>query len=209
MKLENLERVLERITKPIVVDIPSTNSGFEEKFHFIDSIGILANDPSFTGWGWVVVNMKGNVVDVGCIKTESESKKRRIRKGDDTVRRIGEINEQLSKVISENNVQIILSELPHGSQSASAAVMIGAVAGIMQTMADCKGLPIDWYGESDAKKHLLNKRSATKEETIKAISKIYNIPWTGVKYKDEAIADAMAIYHVAKSQSPLLKMNLR
>jgi len=76
-------------------------------------------------------------------------------------------------------------------------------------MADCKGLPIDWYGESDAKKHLLNKRSATKEETIKAISKIYNIPWTGVKYKDEAIADAMAIYHVAKSQSPLLKMNLR
>jgi Holliday junction resolvasome RuvABC endonuclease subunit len=180
-----------------------------EAHHFIDDIRILTNDPSFTAWGWAVIDMKGNVIKVGCIKTEPESKKRRIRKGDDTVRRIGEINNVLLSVIGEHNVQIILCELPHGSQNAQAAVMIGAVAGITQTLADCKGLPIDWYSEQDAKKHLTGKKSVTKTEIVNAISNIYEVPWKGIKYHDEAVADAMAIYHVAKSQSPLLKMNLK
>jgi Holliday junction resolvasome RuvABC endonuclease subunit len=180
----------------------------EKTIHFIDEIKILANDPSFTAWGWAVIDMQGSVVDTGCIKTEPMSQKLRIRKGDDMVHRIGEINYQLLKVIAENNIQIILSELPHGSQNAKAAVMIGAVAGIIQTISDCKGLPIDWYSEGDVKKHLLNKRSVTKDETIKAISEKYEVQWTGIKYKDEAVADAIAIYHVAKSQSPLLKMNV-
>jgi Holliday junction resolvasome RuvABC endonuclease subunit len=180
-----------------------------ETHHFMDHIRILTNDPSFTAWGWAVIDMKGEVIKVGCIKTEPESAKRRIRKGDDTVRRIGEINDVLLSVIGEYNIQILLCELPHGSQNAQAAVMIGAVTGITQTLADCKGLPIDWYSEQDAKKHLLHKKSAVKKEIIDAISQIYKVPWKGVKYHDEAVADAMAIYHVAKSQSPLLKMNLR
>jgi len=181
---------------------------FEEPFHFIDHVRILTNDPSFTAWGWAVIDMKGNVIDTGCVKTESESKKRRIRKGDDTIRRISEINDVLLSVIDTHNVQIILSELPHGSQNARAAVMIGVVAGIVQTIADCKGLPVDWYSEQDAKKHLLNKKAATKEEIIKAISNIYTVPWKGIKYHDEAVADAIAIYHVARSQSSILRMNL-
>lgn len=180
---------------------------FEEPFHFLHHARIIANDPSFTAWGWVVIDMQGNVIDTGCIKTESEHKKRRIRKGDDTTRRISEINEILKRVIYENNVQIILAELPHGSQNASAAVTQGVVTGILQTIADWKGFPIDWYSEQDAKKHLLGKKSATKQETIDTIGKFYDIKWTGVKYKDEAVADAMAIYHVARSQSSLLKLN--
>ena len=45
---------------------------------------ILTNDPSLTAWGWVV--LRGNaIVEAGCIKTESQAKKRRIRKGDDRI----------------------------------------------------------------------------------------------------------------------------
>lgn len=168
---------------------------------------ILANDPSFTAWGWVIINHKNNqLIEKGCIKTESEHKKRRIRKGDDTTRRISEIVFKLLGVIRKYNVGIILSELPHGSQNASSAVMQGAVVGILQTLADVLQLPVEWYSEGDAKKHLLNKRSATKEETINAISQHYLVNWFNIKYKDEAVADAMAIYHVARSQSSILRM---
>lgn len=168
---------------------------------------LLTNDPSLTAWGYAVIDpLSKKVIEAGCIKTAPENKKRRIRKGDDTIRRVTEINHTLIKLIRNYNIQFIISELPHGSQNASAAVMIGIVTGIVQTMADVLDLPIEWYSEADAKKHLLNKKSATKSETINAIKKVHDVPWTGIKYKDEAIADAMSIYYVASYESSLLKM---
>jgi Holliday junction resolvasome RuvABC endonuclease subunit len=170
---------------------------------------ILANDPSMTAWGWVVLDFSGFVIESGCIKTEGvPKKKRRIRKGDDTVRRVSEINQVLLDVIKRNNVRYILSELPHGSQNASAAVMIGICTGVMQTIADTLDIGIEWFSEGDSKKCLLGKISATKDETIQAIDALYKntITWTGKKYKDEAIADAMSIYHVARKTSPTLKL---
>lgn len=169
---------------------------------------ILTNDPSITAWGYAVIETEVShfkVVEADCLKTSPEQKKRRIRKGDDTTRRVSEINQHLLEIIRKYNVDYILSELPHGSQNASAAVMIGIVTGVAQTLADCLDIGIEWYSEMDSKKCLLNKRSATKDEMIKAVKSKYLVPWKGVKYKDEAIADAMAIYHVAKYQSSTLR----
>ncbi len=167
---------------------------------------ILVNDPSMTAWGWVVLDYDGKILDRGCIKTAPPQKKLRIRKGDSTVQRISEINKILLSVIEQYNVGYIISELPHGSQNAQAAVMIGVVAAIGQTISDVLGIGIEWYSEGDAKKCLVNSLSATKQQIIDAIDKLYDMPWFGVKYKDEAIADAMAIYNVAKHQSETLKM---
>lgn len=167
---------------------------------------ILTNDPSMTAWGWAIMSYQGEVLLRGCIKTETEGKKRRIRKSDETCRRISEINNTLLSIIKENNVNYILTESPHGSQNASAAVMIGAVAAIMQTISDCLGIGIEFYSEQDSKKCLLGKKSATKQETIDAIDKLYVVPWFGTKYKDEAVADAIAVYHVASKQSSTLKL---
>lgn len=171
----------------------------------MEKIKILTNDPSFTAWGWAVLNEKGEVIDSGCIKTHPEQKKRRIRKGDDTVRRTSEINKTLIEIIQNYDIKLILSELPYGSQNASAAVMIGIVTGIIQTLADSFDLPVEWFSEDDAKKCVLGRRSATKEEMIEAMKKVYHFNWSGVKYIDEAIADALAIHYVARHQSPLLK----
>ena len=170
---------------------------------------ILTNDPSITAWGYAIINNTGRVIDAGCIKTAPEQKKRRIRKGDDTVRRVSEINKVLLNLIKSYNVCYILSELPHGSQNASAAVMIGIVTGIAQTMSDVLNLPIEWYSEGDSKKAVLNKQAATKKEMITAISRLYDVPWTGTKYIDEAVADALAVHYVASLQSPTLKMMKR
>jgi len=167
---------------------------------------ILTNDPSFRAWGYAVLDTEGQIFEAGCIKTEPEQKKRRIRKGDDTVRRISEINKTLLEIIRRYNVNYILSELPHGSQNASAAAMIGGVTAVMQTLSDSLGIAIEWYSEADAKKCLSGQRSMTKQATIDCINEYYRVPWTGKKYKDEAIADALAIYDVAKNYSNIFKL---
>lgn len=166
----------------------------------------LTNDPSFTAWGWAILDARGNIYEAGCIKTAPEHKKKRIRKGDDTIRRISEINVELLRLLFKWDVKVIVSELPHGSQNASAAVMIGVVTGIIQALADSLEIPVEWFSEQDAKKSILGKKAATKEDMIRAIDKLYKVPWKGVKYADEAIADALAIFHVAMQQSAMIKI---
>jgi Holliday junction resolvasome RuvABC endonuclease subunit len=165
----------------------------------------LTNDPSITAWGYAVIR-NDQIITCGCIKTKPDNKKKRIRKSDDTIRRISEINKLLLTAITDYDVDYILSEAPHGSQNANAAVMIGMVTGMLQTVADCKNIPIEWYSEGDSKKVLLGKISASKEETINAIKKHYIVPWTKVKYYNEAVADAISIYHAAITLSPTLKL---
>ena len=172
----------------------------------IKELVVLTNDPSITAWGWSVVDSAGTILGAGCIKTEPLYKKRRTRKGDDTVRRVSEITQSLLFIIKHYKVTYLLTELPHGSQNASAAVMIGIVTGVVQTLSDVLEIGVEWYAEMDAKKCVLEKNSATKKEMIDAIVKLYDVPWKGIKYKDEAIADALAIYHTATMQSNVLRL---
>jgi Holliday junction resolvasome RuvABC endonuclease subunit len=166
---------------------------------------VLTNDPSFTAWGFAVIK-DNKIIETGCVKTAPENKKTRIRKSDDTVRRISEINKILLELIRKHNVDFILSEAPHGSQNASAATMIGIVAGMVQTISDTLEIPVEWYSEMDSKKFVLGKKSAVKSEMIDAITKLYDVPWKKVKYHDEAVADAIAVYHTAVGLSPTLKL---
>jgi len=162
---------------------------------------ILAFDPSMTAFGWVVFSIGGECLDAGCIKTESGGKKSRIRKGDDRCRRIHEMNMELLRLCKTYQVLLIVSEQPHGSQSAIAATMLGITLGMIQTLADVLNIPLEWYAEGECKKQVLGKRTATKLEMIKAIEKLYRIPFQGVQYKDEAMADATAVYHFAMNNS--------
>lgn len=167
---------------------------------------ILTNDPSMTAWGWAVIDYNGNVVKVGCIKTQPSLRKLRIRVGDDRVRRIYELNRELLGLIREHDVRYMLCEQPSGSKIAAGALMVGVVLAVMTTISSCTGIGVEWYSEGDAKKCISGKRSLTKEQTIKLIDKFYEVPWTGVKYVDEAVADALAIHRVAYYQSPVLRM---
>jgi Holliday junction resolvasome RuvABC endonuclease subunit len=170
-----------------------------------NNLVVLTNDPSFTAWGYAVIDNRG-IVDSGCIKTAPEQKKRRIRASDDRTRRASEIVQALLQLIKDYNVTYILSEAPHGSQNANAAIMIGMVAGITTAIAECLDIPIEYYSEQDAKKAVLGKKAATKEDMIKAIDRLYEVDWTKIKYIDESVADAMAVYHVATKESQMLKM---
>lgn len=172
---------------------------------------ILCCDPSLTAFGYAVMDClksdKEATVAFGCIKTGSKSKMLRIRKGDDRCRRYTEIAETLKMVIEQNEVKYVLAELPHGSQNAVAATSLGGVTGLLIGL--CLGLDIgiEWYSEGDSKKWLLGKSSGAKANTIREVRKQYGSQWvSGIKFRDEAVADSISIYHVGKMQSPVLKM---
>jgi len=141
----------------------------------------------------------------GVIVTKPEAKKRRIRVGDDDVRRVGELLSQLLKIIEKYNVTFIVTELPHGSQNSRGAIMIGIVLGVMQSFNFILNIPVEWYSENDAKKALLGRISATKAQVIDAIDSLYEVAWTNTKYVDEAVADALAIYYCAEQFSATIK----
>jgi len=168
---------------------------------------ILTNDPSLTAWGWAVLDETMMLKDHGCIKTAPEQKKRRIRKSDDTSRRASDITRELLRVIKKHDVKFILSESPHGSQNASAAVMIGLCCGITTALSEALEIPIEYYSEGDSKKECLGKLAATKDEMVARMTSIFGKEWkTGTKYIDEAVADALAVYVVASHQSTSLKL---
>ena len=166
---------------------------------------ILSNDPSLTAWGWVVIK-NGNIVDFGCIKTEPETKKKRIRKSDDRLRRISEINKVLLDLIEKHGINYILSEAPHGSQNASSAIMIGISLGVIQTVSDCLQISVESYSEDDCKKLIFGRKSVAKSEMVAMMFGKYHITDKMSKYKAEAIADAIAVWHTAKHYSNVLKM---
>ena len=169
---------------------------------------VLTNDPSITAWGWAVVDPSDNsVVDCGGIHTEPTSKMLRARKGDDRVRRVQEINFKLIQIIKKYNIALIVSELPHGSQSAVAAVMIGMVTGVMQTMGDCLNIPVEWFSEGDAKLSVSGKRSVPKDDMVTVMEGFFpEVAWKKTKWENQAIADSLAVYYVARQQSTSLKM---
>jgi Holliday junction resolvasome RuvABC endonuclease subunit len=145
------------------------------------------------------------VMDSGCVKTEPSDKKMRIRKSDDRMRRISEINQKLKQVIETHGVSYIVSELPHGSQNAQAAMALGMVSGVVQTIADFTDMGIEWFSEGDSKKATLFKISSTKQDMIDAIDKIFDVRWSGKKYIDEAVADSLSVYNCAMKTSPFIK----
>jgi len=171
---------------------------------------VLTCDPSFTAWGWAV--LQGNlVIEHGCIQTKPEAKKRRIREGDDRVRRTSELIKALLDVIDNHKITFIVSELPHGSQNAKAAVTMGVVLAVVQTLSDALEIPVEWYSEADAKKAVVGRISASKREIQDAIDQLYEVKWQfkpngkPLEYYNEAVADALAIYFAAESNSPTLK----
>jgi Holliday junction resolvasome RuvABC endonuclease subunit len=193
---------MERTKKPIGWHVPTKEDIKSLPKPFV----VLTNDPSFTGWGWVVLDANSKILEAGAIQTKPDDKKLRIRKGDDTVRRTAEILKILLGVIKKHKVTYLVSELPHGSQNAQGAIMIGIVVGIAQSISDALEIPIEYYSEADAKGAIAGKDVVSKAKMIALIKELFEVPWTGVKYKDEAIADALAIYNVAIQQSPTLKL---
>ncbi len=168
---------------------------------------IACFDPSSTAFGWAIIDTtsKNKVIEAGCIVTKPSNKKMKIRASDDKIRRINEMDQVMETLLKKYTIVYIVAEQPHGSQSSSAAVWLGIMLAFVQGLGNHYNIGIEWYSEADAKKCIFGSREATKQEMINEMSKKYDVPWTKVKFRDEAIADALSMHYVAKSQSPIVK----
>jgi len=172
---------------------------------------ILSNDPSLTAWGWSVYDtISKRIISYGVFKTAPSPKKLKIRKGDDRVRRVQELSENLLKVIKEYRVDYIISELPHGSQSAVAAVMIGLCIGVLQSLSTSLSIPIEWYYEMDCKSMIFGRRDVSKEQVMSKMYTEFALPISPPKtmVEKEAVADSLSILYTAMRCSEVIKLKL-
>lgn len=169
---------------------------------------VLALDPSLTAFGYAVLDGY-KVLECGCIKTKPSPKVHKIRKGDDRCRRIQEILNVFFTLFEKYPIKFIISEQPHGSQSASAATSLGIMLGIVETLSVFKGVAVEWYSEQESKRCILYKNEATKAEMIEAVRAKKYTGWfrEGDRKKaiNEAVADALAVHYVASKNSFVLK----
>lgn len=169
---------------------------------------VLTLDPSLTAFGYAIVDGY-QVIESGCIKTKPSNKVLKIRKGDDRIRRISELLNVFQILFEKYPIKYIVSEQPHGSQSASAATSLGMMLGIVQTMAVFMNVNVEWYSENESKRCILYKNEATKQEMVDAVRAKQYTGWfregNGKKAINEAVADAIAVYHVALKNSFVIK----
>lgn len=144
----------------------------------------------------------------GCIETKPSKKKVNLRAGDDLVRRVVEIHTVLHEILKRCRIDLIVAELPHGSQNHKGAIMIGTVVGILQTLANFKGIPLEWYSEKDAKTAAGLTDGSSKQMVMDKMAKRFGLRYEYKTNKErrqqEAMADAMLIYHAALVHSPFL-----
>jgi Holliday junction resolvasome RuvABC endonuclease subunit len=174
---------------------------------------IIAFDPSIREFGISVIDSETDeILHAECVKTKSKHDELNLSKSKDRTRRVSVIVNRILQCVENYDLDLIVSELPGGSQSASAAECLGIVKGLVQTFSDCYEIPLVWISEIKSKKTMLGKRSADKIEMVNEVnSRIDSVPvsgeakdgapWTGIKYRDQAIADSIGVYFASKKHS--------
>ena len=155
---------------------------------------LLTLDIAFRNTGWVILN-KGVIQSYGTIVTKKDPRKQ-VKISDDYASNCTQLAAQLNAIIWSYRPKGILAELPHGSQNARAAKMLGGAVGIVAAIAVCHNLPLELISEGDSKQAALGKKSAAKEEAMDWARKKYpNIDFGNIKAKFEHVADALMAYN--------------
>ena len=162
---------------------------------------VMGFDPSLSNFGM----SKGNIVDgiwipdtVGLITTAKGKNLKQVRKSSDDLRRCGELIGGLSDFVKD--VDVVFVEVPHGSQSASAAYSKGvshmAIATIQVPVIQCTA--------EEVKVAATGQKTASKKDMIDWAFGLYpDLDWLRARGKsdgdltnaNEHIADSMGAVH--------------
>lgn len=153
---------------------------------------ITGIDPSLANFGIAQVVYEEEGVFVTNLRVVRSKKKG--KGGHDYMRRARKINEEFSNAIEGS--QVVIAEIPNGSQSSSAAWSLGIVLGILSSCP----IPLIEVSNFDVKRIATGKKSASKEEVMEWALDLYpDAPW--LKYRgrltraNEHLADALAVIH--------------
>ncbi len=188
---------------------------------------ILAIDPTFSSFGYALLDGCLNVVDVGVFVTKKDQNKKTRVSNDDSFRA-----QQLSRMIGEyilkNKVKGIMGERPSGSQTAMAMKSFCTANTIIDCISALMNIPVEWCTPLETKIGFCMKRTAGKKDIMDAACLYYN--WkilkkdvktgSGIRVDSvyyplgikmgagtfEHIADALSAFQFLKAGSQIVKL---
>ncbi len=127
--------------------------------------------------------LREEVLGLGVINTEPSSKKRKIRTGDDNVRRTQEINTALKVLFNKHALAAVCAEELLYFRGVKASTKVGLAWGCLITRAQDDSVPLLPINAVDLKVALTGNKKATKEDVETAMLARYG---TGISsYLDE------------------------
>jgi len=150
----------------------------------LNKITVLGIDPGLSLTGFGIINKNGNaleVVDYGIIKTSS---KKTISE------RLKELHEGLSKVLASNRIDQVAIEKIFFNTNLKTVVSVSEARGVILFTLDSFNKKIFEYTPLEAKKAVLGKGRATKEEITASVT---NILCLEKEPRPDDVADALAI----------------
>ncbi len=150
----------------------------------MNKITVLGIDPGLSLTGFGIINKNGDaleVVDYGIIKTSS---KKTISE------RLKELHEGLSKVLASNRIDQVAIEKIFFNTNLKTVVSVSEARGVILFTLDSFNKKIFEYTPLEAKKAVLGKGRATKEEITASVT---NILCLEKEPRPDDVADALAI----------------
>jgi hypothetical protein len=178
---------------------------------------VVAIDPAFRNLGWVKACIRDNRIQIlnsGLFQTEAgESKKK--RKSSDDLHAAMKIANMI-RVIT-HGADIVISEIPSGTQSARASWTLGVTLGVLTNITK----PLIEITPTMTKAAIAESKFATKQEMIEAAYKLHpELNWKFRKSKgkmvlinsNEHMADAVGVLYAGlgmKETKELLNVSSR
>lgn len=157
---------------------------------------VLACDPSLRNWGYVLADVSSDltieVITGGTIQSKPKKKQ---SKNVDVILSSEEIYTQLLPLVG--SVDVLVTESPYGTQSASAARSLAACCALVGTLrSHCKEHTM--FSPKKTKEVFTGNIEASKKEMVdEAIKKFPNYEWEMIKRNSETVPSYAANEHEA------------
>ena len=134
---------------------------------------ILAIDPGFASLGYSVIDVDGDVRELGVLRTKPSPKRRRVRSVDDSERRLKELFSALDQILQSHDPALVCLEAFSAPRHASVAAKLALVYGMLLTMAHHRQIPIRSVTPQEVKRDVCGSRNASKDALAAALIRQY------------------------------------
>lgn len=179
---------------------------------FDKMIPVLGMDPSFRNWAYAYAyvdphdNNEIHVVRVDTLTT-TRSKSKQVRRNSDDLRSAQELHQGLHGAIEEWNPLTVISEIPSGSQSATASRGLGIAVGVLGSMNQT----LIQVMPQEVKLAFIGSKTASKRDIIERATTLYpDAGWKKhggrVTNDQEHAADAIAALYAGVQNEQFAQM---
>ena len=151
---------------------------------------ILGIDPGLANVGWAVLEDEKSLVECGCITTKIS---------EDSAKRLGEIYEQLEKLIKKFKVKEVAIETLFFAKNAKSAMQVAEMIGVIKICGEKNKIKVFGYTPLQVKMALVGYGRAEKEQVETMVRSILNLK-KNISPSHASDAVAVALTHIFTNQ---------